>query len=87
VVPLIVWNKQEYSQLPNWGLVKFSDMERQKSRTLFMRPTLKKRIIESFEQRKQKLKRCFRAFGCEPLFIEGDYHPDMMTQYFLQQTT
>lgn len=84
VVPLVLWDKQEYSQLPDWGLVKLADMEQRKSRTLFMRPSLKQRIIQAFEQRKQKLQHCFRAFGYEPLFLDNGYRAELMTHYFLQ---
>ncbi len=84
VVPLVIWDQQEYSHLPNWGVVKFADMEQRKARTLFMRPTLKQRIIQAFEQRKQQLQHCFRAFGCEPLFLEKGYRAELMTNYFLQ---
>ena len=84
VVPLVLWDSQEYSQLPNWGVVKFADMEQRKSRTLFMRPSLKQRIIQAFDQRKQQLQQCFRAFGCEPLFLNKGYRAELMTQYFLQ---
>jgi hypothetical protein len=84
VVPLVVWDSQEHSDLPQWGVGKFADMEQRKSRTLFMRPALKKRIIHAFEQRKKQLQNCFRAFGCEPLFLEKGYHAELMTNYFLQ---
>lgn len=87
VVPLVLWDQQEYSDLPNWGVVKFADMEQRKARTLFMRPTLKQRIIEAFEQRKKQLQHCFRTFGCEPLFIEKGYRAELMTNYFLQHAT
>ena len=86
VVPLVLWDQQEYSNLPKWGVVKFADMEQRKSRTLFMRPALKQRIIHAFEQRKQQLQHCFRAFGCDPLFLEKGYRAELMTHYFLQHT-
>lgn len=84
VVPLVIWDQQEYNKLPEWGVVKFADMEQKKTRTLFMRPALKQRIINVFEQRKQRLQNCFRAFGCEPLFLDKGYHAELMTHYFLQ---
>ncbi len=84
VVPLVLWDQQEYNNLPEWGVVKFADMEQKKTRTLFMRPALKQRIINAFEQRKQHLQNCFRAFGCEPLFLDKGYHAELMTHYFLQ---
>lgn len=84
VVPLVLWDQKESAHLPQWGIVKFVDMEQGKTRTLFMRPTLHQKITQAFEQRKQQLRHCFRAFGCEPLFIEKGYRAEAVSQYFLQ---
>ncbi len=85
VVPLVLWDEKEYFDLPNWGLVRFKDMESRGQRTLFMRPTLKQRIIQMFEQRRELLKHIFRSYGMEAMFISGAYRPELMTQYFQQQ--
>jgi uncharacterized protein (DUF58 family) len=87
VVPLVLWDQQEYNKLPQWGVVKFADMELRKTRTQFMRPALKQRIVNAFKQRKQLLQHCFRSFGCEPLFFENGYRAELMTHYFLQHST
>ncbi len=84
IIPLVLWDQKESADLPHWGIVKFADMEQGKSRTLFMRPTLHQKITNAFDQRKQQLRHCFRAFGCEPLFIEKGYRAEMISQYFLQ---
>jgi uncharacterized protein (DUF58 family) len=84
VIPLVLWDQKESTDLPHWGIVKFADMEQGKTRTLFMRPTLHQKITTAFEQRKQQLRHCFRAFGCEPLFIEKGYRAETVSQYFLQ---
>jgi uncharacterized protein (DUF58 family) len=84
VVPLVLWDQQEVADLPQWGIVKFADMEQGKIRTLFMRPALHQKITEAFEQRKQQLCQTLRAFGCEPLFIEKGYRAEFIIQYFLQ---
>lgn len=84
VVPMVIWDQKEAADLPQWGIVKYADMEQGKTRTLFMRPALHQKITEAFEQHKQQLRRCFRAFGCEPLFIEKGYRAESVSQYFLQ---
>lgn len=85
VAPIVWWHTNEYSDLPDWGLVRFKDAESHRSRTLWMRPVLKQRIIQAFEQRRQQLRQCFRAFGMEPLFLNNDYRADTLNRYFQQQ--
>ncbi len=82
VVPLIWWNTCEYSDLPDWGLVRYKDAESRRSRTLLLRPVLKQRIIQAFEQRRVQLRQGFRAFGMEPLFLRNDYRAEPLNRYF-----
>jgi hypothetical protein len=85
VIPLVLWDQAEYSRLPDWGLFQVQDMEIGKRRTLWLRPGLKRKIEQAFAQRRSLLQHYFRAFGCEPLFIENGYHPAQLTQYFLRR--
>ncbi len=85
VVPMVWWNNAEYSDLPDWGLVRFKDVESRRSRTLLMRPGLKQRIIQAFEQRHVQLQHSFRAFGMEPLFLTDGYRAETLNRYFQQQ--
>lgn len=84
VVPLVLWDKKESSDLPRWGVVKFSDLEHGQTRTLWMRPSLKNKIQSAFRQRKQQLQHCFRSFGCEPIFMHQGYRAESISEYFLQ---
>lgn len=70
VVPLVLWAAGEYRDLPDWGLMAVRDLESGVSRTLLMRPALKHKIVSAYDRRKQALLHRFRAFGCEPLFLE-----------------
>jgi uncharacterized protein (DUF58 family) len=85
VVPLVCWDPVEYTDLPNWGLVRFKDAEKQQSRILIMRPMLKQRIIQAFEERCEHLKHSFRAVGMEPLFLHTTYQTETLSRYFQQQ--
>ncbi|OQW67149.1 MAG: MxaS protein [Proteobacteria bacterium ST_bin11] len=83
VIPLVLWDQAEYSRLPDWGLFQLQDLETGRRRTLWLRPGLKRKIEQAFAQRRSQLQRHFRAFGCEPLFIENGYRSDQLAQYFL----
>ena len=85
VVPLVLWDEKEYADLPNWGLVRFKDIENRGFRTLFMRPTFKQRIIQAFQQRRELLQHAFRSYGMEAVFLSGAYRPELLTRYFQQQ--
>lgn len=85
VVPLILWDKKEYQTLPTWGFVSFQDMETQAIRTLFMRPALRAKIEETYQQRKQALRNNLRALGCEPLFLTSAPFTQQLNDYFEQR--
>jgi len=85
VIPLVLWDQAEYSRLPDWGLFQLQDLETGKRRTLWLRPGLKRKIEQAFTQRRGQLQHHFRAFGCEPLFIENGYRSEQLAQYFLRR--
>ncbi|OAI03782.1 DUF58 domain-containing protein [Methylomonas methanica] len=85
VIPLVLWDQAEYSRLPDWGLFQLQDLETGKRRTLWLRPSLKRKIETAFAQRHSQLQHHFRAFGCEPLFIESGYRSEQLAQYFLKR--
>lgn len=84
VVPLVLWSEEESATLPDWGLVRFQDAEHHRSRTLWMRPSLKRRIEKAITDRQSELRQVFRGFGLEPLFMTGRYVAERLNTYFLQ---
>ncbi len=85
VIPLVLWNQDEYAALPNWGLISFQDMENHATRTLFMRPSLRQKIVAAYRKRQNDLKHIFRAFGSEPLFITERYSIQTVNRYLQQR--
>lgn len=85
VIPLVLWSQDEYLNLPNWGLISFQDMENQATRTLFMRPALRQKIIAAYQQRQNELKHIFRSFGNEPLFITERFNIQTINRHLLQR--
>jgi hypothetical protein len=86
VVPLVLWDEQEYQQLPSWGLVTYQDMETFTTRTLFMRPSLNEKIRLAYQQRRMDLQNSFRALGYEPLFLTSEPLIKQLNHYFHQRS-
>ncbi|MCF7999381.1 MAG: MxaS protein [Methylovulum sp.] len=85
VIPLVIWQTGDYEQLPEWGLVSFQDSESRATRTLFMRPALRRTIVQRFQQRRQQLQSFFRRYGCEPMFLQDRFQAAQLQAYFLQR--
>ena len=82
VVPIIIWNKNEYEGLPDFGIVTINDSESGEESTIFLRKKLKNNIIKKFSDRKKELKNIFMEYNSPPFFVEDSFNPLDMTQYF-----
>lgn len=82
IVPIVIWSKAEYQDLPNFGIVNLNDPESGENTTLFLRKKLKTKIIDKFEQRKVELENIFLKYDSPPFFVEDKFNPLDMTQYF-----
>ena len=56
IVPIVIWSKAEYQDLPNFGIMNLNDPESGEKQLLFLRKKLKAKIIEKFEKEKLSLK-------------------------------
>lgn len=82
LVPVVLWDPEEYRHLPSFGLVRLRDPETGAVRTLLMRRSLRERIARAFADRRAALEELFRAAGRPPLFMEHGFNPDAVTDYF-----
>lgn len=82
VVPVMLWDKQEYQDFPSFGFVSFNDAETEQNRILFMRPSLKKSIQTRFLQRRENLFKLLGQYGRVPLLLDDGFHSDEVTHYF-----
>ncbi len=83
VVPIVLWDTAEYESLPGWGLALIEDPETGERRRLFMRPQLRQKFLESFDERREALTRVFRQRGRSPFFMPDRFNADALTRYFL----
>ena len=84
VVPVILWDTQEHQKLPNFGIARVADPETGQSRMLFMRPTLRGRIEETFNNRRQELFQLFSRLGRPPILLEEGFNAEAITEYFFR---
>ncbi|HSI43873.1 MAG TPA: DUF58 domain-containing protein [Methylotenera sp.] len=84
IVPIVLWDAEEYKVLPNFGFSTIIDPETGEQRTLFFRKELKKRFAEMFAQRKAELEDLFMRYDSPPYFAGEGFDADAITEYFYQ---
>lgn len=83
VVPVVIWDRYEFEKLPNFGLMRVADPETGANRLLFMRASLRRKIQESFETRRERLLQLFAREGRTPLILLDGFRADEVSRYFL----
>ncbi|WP_334107719.1 DUF58 domain-containing protein [Methylobacillus sp.] len=87
VVPVVLWEEEEYRRLPRFGLGTMLDPETGRDRTIFFRESVRAKFIAAFEQRRAALEDLFLAFESPPHFISGVFEAEAMTHYFEKYLT
>ena len=82
VVPVVLADSGEIEPAPGFGLVRVSDAETGEERTLWMRPSLRRRLRAGIERRGKALSRCFAAHGVIPLELADRFDADTVNDYF-----
>jgi uncharacterized protein (DUF58 family) len=84
VIPVVLWDDEEYKKLPKFGFGTMIDLETGLNRTLFFRSEVKAKFLAAFNARRHALEALFLRFDSPALFMHGDYRPELMTHYFEQ---
>ena len=84
IVPVVLWDADEYKNLPEFGITAVTDPESGAKRTLFLRKDFRAKIIESFEARREAIYKTFMDFDMPPFFVEGEFDANDLTDYFHQ---
>lgn len=82
VIPVLLWDRDEYAQLPRYGLARVRDPESGASRLLLMRRALRARIAEAFAVRARALTEIFAPYGRLPLVLDQGFDADAVSHYF-----
>ena len=84
VVPIVLWDAEEYRSLPNFGFSTIIDPETGQQRTLFFRKELKKRFEAMFAQRRADIESLFMRYESPPYFAENGFDAEAISEYFYQ---
>ncbi len=84
IVPIVLWDADEYRDLPEFGITMVSDPETGAKRTLFLRKEYRERIVQAFEDRREEIYKLFVQYDMPPFYVEGAFDADKMTEYFYQ---
>ena len=69
VVPVVLWDVEEYQHLPNFGFSTIIDPETGVQRTLFFRKELRKRFEIAFAARREVLEALFMRYEAPPYLV------------------
>jgi uncharacterized protein (DUF58 family) len=85
VVPLVLWDSAEFSDLPTWGWARVRDMETGGERSLFLRPRLVESIKSAYAKRHARITAlCRRAGARTPFFIHDQFNAELLTHHLLE---
>lgn len=82
VIPVLLWDRDEYERLPRYGLARVRDPESGHSRLLVMRHGLRERIAAAFAAREAHLNERFAPYGRLPLKLDQGFDADAVSHYF-----
>lgn len=85
VIPIVLWDSGEHLALPNWGIVRFRDLETGQEQQLFMRPRFKQKIKQHYQKRQADLSHLFLEHGCVPFYLADTFEAEALTKYFLER--
>jgi len=82
LVPVVLWDPQEFSLSAARGLAQVLDPETGRQRLVWWRPALREQWHEQLAQRREALLQVFRTQRLSPLFVEGAFDADAVTRHF-----
>lgn len=82
VVPVVLWDAQEFSLGARQGHLQLADPETGLRRHVWWRPALRDRWQAAHHARRLQLLQCCRRHDRRPLFIEGGFDADAVTRHF-----
>lgn len=86
VVPLVLWDRAEHHNLPEWGWARVFDMESAGNGSLFMRSGMVAKIRHAYQQRRLQLAAICRQAGTRaPFFSDDDFEAEQLSRHLLEE--
>lgn len=84
VIPVVLWDEQEYRKLPKFGFGNMIDPETGMNRTIFFRDAVRMQFEEAFAARRKALEDLFSRDESQAIYVSGQFNPEAMSHYFEQ---
>lgn len=84
VIPVVLWDEQEYRKLPKFGFGNMIDPETGMNRTIFFRDAVRMQFEEAFAARRKALEDLFSRYESQAIYVSGQFNPEAMSHYFEQ---
>jgi len=85
VVPIVVWDEAETNPPSADGLLALRDAESGERRSLWMRATTRVEWHARVDTRRQEIRTLFAARDIRPFFIAGEFEPESLSRYFMEE--
>jgi Mg-chelatase subunit ChlD len=82
LVPVVLWDRQEFKLSAARGLAQVIDPESGHQRLVWWRPALREQWRARQAERREAMLQVFRAQRLSPLFMEGAFDADAVTRHF-----
>ena len=84
IVPVVLWDDQEYKKLPKFGFGNMIDPETGANRSIFFRDAVCAQFEQVFIERKQALDALFTGFDYQAIYLNDVFQPEILSHYFEQ---
>jgi uncharacterized protein (DUF58 family) len=84
VVPVVIWDAAEIQPPAHDGLAQLRDVESGVQRTLWMRPRMREKWLESANARRTELNQLFASRAMRPFYVTDRFDSEAMSQYFFE---
>lgn len=86
VVPVILWDRAEFSPRAGWRIQYVQDSESPDARVLLSRPTLRRELVSAYRQRFELLRERFTHQHMPPLLLPDGFRADLVTRHFIARS-
>ena len=85
IVPMVIWDRAESTPPARSGLLTALDSESGASRAVWMNDAARQAWRAAVENRRLQIASVFASRGARPYFVEGDFKPEGLSHYFLEE--
>lgn len=83
VIPMVLQDPAETEALPKRGIASVQDMETGETQFIWMRPSLKQKLLDEQQAQWRKLSAISHRYGVEPFAVNGEFSAARLNQYFM----